>query len=51
MKLPRCIHCKKTRMKHNAITKACPLGYYHRVTGYTSYHATNRWAEKTEPHK
>lgn len=31
-----CIHCNKVKGVHNAMTKACPIGFKGRI-GYTSY--------------
>ena len=41
----KCIHCRKTRGQHNAMTKACPFGSKTRV-GYCTFHPTNRFTPK-----
>lgn len=45
---PKCAVCGKPRSNHRAHTFQCPLGRKHRVMGYTDYHATNVFVEKTK---
>lgn len=36
----KCLHCGKEEYRHNAKTRACPIGVYSRTLGYTQYSAT-----------
>jgi len=43
----KCIHCKKYKGMHKAITLQCPDGMKTQI-GYLSYHPTNKFTPKVK---